>query len=162
VNAAEHTTALAERLPDATPGSRARRQAAKLDYIAHVSGVTEALPVWLADRDVGELGALASLLERARAVGRAEGRREELMVLAATERVEDLPVVTVAEMAGSFTGGPDSVEWLREQRGQHDVQASNESCGHCPAIDDRCRCPRGMTHHAVSCHRYPYPHPAGA
>jgi hypothetical protein len=28
----------------------------------------------------------------------------------------DCATVTVAEMAGLFEGGPDSVEWLREQR----------------------------------------------
>lgn len=34
---------------------------------------------------------------------------------------------TVAEMAGAFAGGPDSVEWLRTQRGLAVDQPS--SCG---------------------------------
>lgn len=36
-------------------------------------------------------------------------------------KIEPLPEqrrVTVAEMGGAFEGGPDSIEWLREQRGR--------------------------------------------
>lgn len=45
------------------------------------------------------------------------GRPEQL----SSATIEPLPKghrVTVAEMGGALEGGPDSIEWLKEQRGR--------------------------------------------
>lgn len=79
VTPAEHTAELNGRLATIDPSRRARREAVKLDYIANAAGLgTGAIPTVLAWSGTDLLGDLAALLEQARAVGRAEGRREEL------------------------------------------------------------------------------------
>lgn len=30
----------------------------------------------------------------------------------------------------------------------------DQDCAYCPPIDDRCNCPRSMTHHAMNCDRW--------
>lgn len=43
--------------------------------------------------------------------------RPDQLAKATIEPVSDTPLVTVAQMGGALEGGPESVTWLREQRG---------------------------------------------
>lgn len=43
--------------------------------------------------------------------------RPDQVAKATIEPVPDTPLVTVAQMGGALEGGPESVTWLREQRG---------------------------------------------